>query len=214
LDLHFSAIRDLEIRLAECAPLDGGTVDAINAIDGDHQNGDRVVEVAELHIDVIALGLSCGYTHAVTLQIGNGNDGTRYRWNGEQFPSYHWISHRIFSDGADGDPIPDATNTDPATGEDWSTCTPIKGSSENPAMNPFTARFDGEACEPVLYQDWDREEDPSIVPGAIIPPIVSPAPPLPTRPEGAPFELCYEVNVLRFGGEDAMPVFGTESALL
>jgi len=108
LDLHFSAIRDLEIRLAECAPLDGGTVDAINAIDGDHQNGDRVVEVAELHIDVIALALSCGYTHAVTLQIGNGNDGTRYRWEGEQFPSYHWISHRIFSDGSDGDPIPDA----------------------------------------------------------------------------------------------------------
>jgi len=113
-----------------------------------------------------------------------------------------------------GDPIPDATNTDPATGEDWSTCTPIKGSSENPAMNPFTARFDGEACEPVLYQDWDREEDPSIVPGAVIPPIVSPAPPLPPRPEGAPFELCYEVNVLRFGGEDATSVFGTESALL
>ena len=108
LDLHFSAIRDLEIRLAECSPLPGSTEDAINAIDGDHQNGDRVVEVAELHIDVIALALSCGYTHAVTLQIGNGNDSTRYRWQGEQFPSYHWISHRIFADGSDGDPIPDA----------------------------------------------------------------------------------------------------------
>jgi hypothetical protein len=108
LDLHFSAIRDLEIQLAECSPLDGATVDAIEAIDGDHQNGDRVVEVAELHIDVIALAISCGYTHAVTLQIGNGNDATRYWWQGEQFPSYHWISHRIFSDGSDGDPIPDA----------------------------------------------------------------------------------------------------------
>ena len=108
LDLHFSSIRDLEIRLAECAPLDASTVDAINGIDGDHQNGDRVVEVAELHIDVIALAISCGYTHAVTLQIGNGNDATRYFWQGEQLPSYHWISHRIFSDGADGDPIPDA----------------------------------------------------------------------------------------------------------
>jgi BMFP domain-containing protein YqiC len=108
LDLHFTAIRDLEIRLAECAPLDPSTVSAIDAIDGDHQNGDRIVEVAELHIDVIALALSCGYTHAVTLQIGNGNDGTRYWWQGEQFPSYHWISHRIFADGSDGDPIPDA----------------------------------------------------------------------------------------------------------
>lgn len=108
LDLHFTAIRDLEIRLAECAPLEPATVSAIDAIDGDHQNGDRVVEVAELHIDVIALALSCGYTHSATLQIGNGNDSTRYWWQGEQFPSYHWISHRIFADGSDGDPIPDA----------------------------------------------------------------------------------------------------------
>lgn len=108
LDLHFSAIRDLEIRLSECSPLDGPTVNAINAIDGDHQNGDRIVEVAELHIDVIALALSCGYTHAATLQVGNGNDSTRYYWQGEQFPSYHWISHRIFADGSQGDPIPDA----------------------------------------------------------------------------------------------------------
>ncbi|MGB5194980.1 MAG: DUF1552 domain-containing protein [Polyangiales bacterium] len=108
LDLHFTAIRDLEIRLAECTPLDASTVAAINALDGQHQDGNRIVEVAELHIDVIALALSCGYTRAATLQIGNGNDGTRYWWEGEQFPSYHWISHRIFADGSEGDPIPDA----------------------------------------------------------------------------------------------------------
>lgn len=108
LDLHFTSIRDLEIRLAECAPLPPATVSAIEAIDGDHQDGNRVVEVAELHIDVIALALSCEYTHAVTLQVGTGNDSTRYWWEGEQFPSYHWISHRIFADGSEGDPIPDA----------------------------------------------------------------------------------------------------------
>lgn len=108
LDLHFTSIRDLEIRLAECAPLDAPTESAIEAIDGQHQDGNRIVEVAELHIDVIALALSCGYTHAATLQIGNGNDATRYWWEGEQFPSYHWISHRIFADGSEGDPIPDA----------------------------------------------------------------------------------------------------------
>ncbi len=108
LDLHFTAIRDLEIRLAECSPLAPGTVSAIEEISGQHEDGDRIVEAAELHIDVIALAISCGYTHAATLQVGNGNDGTRYWWQGEQFPSYHWISHRIFSDGAEGDPIPDA----------------------------------------------------------------------------------------------------------
>jgi hypothetical protein len=51
LDLHFSSIRDLEIRLAECAPLPPATVSAIDSLDGDHQNGDRVVEAAELHIE-------------------------------------------------------------------------------------------------------------------------------------------------------------------
>ena len=108
LDLHFTAIRDLEIRLAECSPLEPATVSAIEAMDGNHQDGNRVVEAAELHIDVIALALSCGYTHAVTLQVGTGNDSTRYWWEGEQLPSYHWISHRIFADGSEGDPIPDA----------------------------------------------------------------------------------------------------------
>ena len=32
-----------------------------------------------------------------------------------------------------------------------------------------------------------------------IPPVVSPAPPVPPGEVEAPFELCYEVNVLRFG---------------
>lgn len=108
LDLHFTSIRDLEVRLAECTPLPPATANAIEGIDGNHQDGDRVVEAAELHIEVIALAISCGYTHAVTLQVGTGNDSTRYRWQGEQFPSYHWISHRIFADGSEGDPIPDA----------------------------------------------------------------------------------------------------------
>ena len=110
-----------------------------------------------------------------------------------------------------GDPIPDGTNTNPATGEDWSTCTPIKASTQNSAINPFTSRFDGEACEEVSLRVWDREESPTVEGGNIIPPIVSPAPPGTAPPGETPFELCYEVNVLRFGD---VSVFGTESDLL
>jgi hypothetical protein len=77
---------------------------------------------------------------------------------------------------------------------------------------PFTGSFDGQACEIAFYENWDREEFPSI-PGepGTRPPIVSPAPPGPAPgPDIAPFELCYEVNVLRFGA----PVFENESDLL
>lgn len=110
-----------------------------------------------------------------------------------------------------GDPIPDATNTTPPTGEDWSTCTPIKDSELNDPVNPFTTLFDGEACEEVTLRVWDREESPTVQGGAIIPPIVSPAPPGSAPPGETPFELCYEVNVLRFGETS---IFGTESDLL
>jgi hypothetical protein len=110
-----------------------------------------------------------------------------------------------------GDDIPDATNTDPATGEDWSTCTPIKDSTDNSAKPPFTSLFDGSACEEVTLRTWDREESPTVEGGEVIPPIVSPAPPGTAPPGEAAFELCYEVNIMRFGEES---VFGTTSDLL
>lgn len=60
---------------------------------------------------------------------------------------------------------------------------------------PFTAAWaGGEACEPVAFQFWDREEAPSNP--VIQPPIISPPPPNP--PGAGPFTLCYEANVIRF----------------
>jgi hypothetical protein len=75
------------------------------------------------------------------------------------------------------------------------------------ARPPFTEIFDGGACEEVELVTYDRNErtyvDPE-TPGR--PPVVSPAPP-PGKP-GDPvvFELCNEVNVLRFGSR---PIFDT-----
>jgi len=94
----------------------------------------------------------------------------------------------------------------------WEQCEYIKTVVDNDAFPPFTTTFDGEACEVVSYENWDREESPSTpgTPGST-PPIVSPAPPGGSRPGSEDFVLCYEVNVLRFGDED---VFGTTSDLL
>jgi hypothetical protein len=42
------------------------------------------------------------------LQIGEGNDQTQYFLRGTKSPRFHWISHRIDSDGSDGTPFSDA----------------------------------------------------------------------------------------------------------
>jgi hypothetical protein len=105
LDLHFSAIRDLEITMGCNLPamremeLDG--VDPLS--EGNYQL------VTQMHMDVIAIALTCGYTRSATLQMGNGNDGTQHSISGVNggaaLPRYHQISHRIYSDGSEGDPI-------------------------------------------------------------------------------------------------------------
>ncbi len=70
-----------------------------------------------------------------------------------------------------------------------------------PPVDPFTSVFDGEACEEVQFQFWDREEAPSNP--IIVGPIPSPPPPGP--PGAEPFELCFEANVIRFADGDSAP---------
>jgi len=98
LEDHFQAIRDLEVKISMgCAPTPLEDFD-----DGD------VDQVVRTHIDLIALAMACGKSHAATLCVGNGNDQTQYTIDGMQFERYHHISHRVRSDGSDGEPIPDA----------------------------------------------------------------------------------------------------------
>ncbi len=108
LDLHFTSIRDLEVTMA-CKLPDAQLV-AMEAMSPNVANPTYIVEVAKMQCDIIALALACGSTRAVTLQIGDGNDGTEFTIGGVKYPRFHQISHRIFSDGADGDPIPNAVD--------------------------------------------------------------------------------------------------------
>jgi hypothetical protein len=59
-------------------------------------------------LELAALAFACDATRTGTLQIGTGNDGTRYYVNGVLQNTYHRISHRIDSDGSEGTPIPNA----------------------------------------------------------------------------------------------------------
>jgi hypothetical protein len=100
---------------------------------------------------------------------------------------------------------------DPDEYPDWTLCSYVEIDVLG-VQAPFTSIFDGEACEIVRYDNWNREESPSVpgTPGST-PPIVSPAPPGGTPGETTPFELCYEVNVLRFGEGS---IFGTDEDIV
>lgn len=98
LDAHFQAIRDLEVKMAMgCQVAPPGQIDSNNL--------DLVVQT---HLDVIAMAMACGKSHAASLCIGNGNDQTQYIVDGVKLDRYHHISHRVRSDGSAGEAIPDA----------------------------------------------------------------------------------------------------------
>ena len=107
LDLHFESVRDFELlacRLSE------DEEQAMASVTGQGVLDTNRLLVARMHMDLIALCFACDYARSATLQIGDGNDGTRYTIDGEVQPSFHWISHRIMSDSSDGDPIPGAVD--------------------------------------------------------------------------------------------------------
>jgi hypothetical protein len=105
LDLHLSAIRDVEVKMACVLPdMRQRELDGIDPVDGTNY-----VTVTQMHIDLVALSFACDYSRVATLQMGQGNDATQFSiagfMNGMTLPRYHQISHRIYSDGSSGDPI-------------------------------------------------------------------------------------------------------------
>lgn len=106
LDLHFSAIRDLEVMIS--AKLPDTEITAMEKMSPNAANPDYIVDIARMQASIIALAAASGMCRAATLQIGDGNDGTEFTIGGVRYPRFHQISHRIFSDGSAGDPIPDA----------------------------------------------------------------------------------------------------------
>jgi hypothetical protein len=113
LDLHFTTIRDIETTMTEmgvaCSGdrLDLAAIEAMNSGDAFRQNG-QIEEVAKLQMELVALAFACNANRVATLQVGDGTDGTRYTVNGTLTERFHWVSHRIQSDGSSGAAIPQA----------------------------------------------------------------------------------------------------------
>ncbi len=86
----------------------------------------------------------------------------------------------------------------------WEQCT-FLSYEEFDAYPPFTETFDGTACEEAVLKTWDRDERTfSEERSGTRPPVVSPSLPGDCDPEiqfceDVHFQLCYEVNVMRFG---------------
>jgi hypothetical protein len=106
LDLHFSSIRDLEVAMSCKMP--STELANLEKVSAEFMNGDRLVDIAKLQLDIAALAASCGMMKVATLQIGDGNDNTVYTVNGVRYPSYHFVSHRVESAGDTGPAIPGA----------------------------------------------------------------------------------------------------------
>jgi hypothetical protein len=102
LELHRDSIRDFE-RLSCLLAAD--EEQAMADLAGQGTLNDNRMTVARMHMDLIALAFLCDFARAATLQIGDGNDATEYTVDGQRLPSFHQVSHRIYGDGDEGDPI-------------------------------------------------------------------------------------------------------------
>ncbi len=106
LDLHLTSVRDMEINMSTTLAL----VDeaAMQEVDGQHTQDENFEAVVYMQLDLIAFAFASDRVRTASLQVGGCNNHTRYMVNGELAPEYHFISHRVMSDGSDGDEIPDA----------------------------------------------------------------------------------------------------------
>lgn len=107
LDLHFSAIRDLERAMCRLpASAERQLLDAARYVDS--SSGEDVMRLVRMHMDVAVLAVACGYTRAVAIQVGNGNDGTTCYTDpesGKRMENYHYVSHRRRSHDGSGEII-------------------------------------------------------------------------------------------------------------
>jgi hypothetical protein len=108
LDGHFTAIREIEVKLqGTLAPEVVSKVKDV-ATDAKYNSATYVEDTWTVQLQLAAFAVASGYTKVAVLKMGNRTDN--YRWNNPGFPvhPFHHISHRIESGGASGPAIPTA----------------------------------------------------------------------------------------------------------
>jgi hypothetical protein len=108
LDLHLSAVRELEVALS--CRLDEDALQRLQTGSSVFESTDHedIITNTELHAEIAALAVACGHTRSVCIQVGEGNSGSlRFRDpdTGALMNNYHFISHRVTSDADVGQTI-------------------------------------------------------------------------------------------------------------
>lgn len=103
---HFDFIRDTEMRMT--CELPAEEIAAMDSVRENLNANDERVNIMHMMMDLTALAFSCDQNRSAVLQMGAGNDSTRFYVDGIQQNTYHRISHRIDDDGSNGPPIPNA----------------------------------------------------------------------------------------------------------
>jgi hypothetical protein len=110
LDMHLTSVRDMERNMTgTLGPMPVGLdTAAMQAVSGSHTTDDNMEKVVRMQLDLMAFAFATDRARTSTLQVGGCNDHTKYTINGVQAPPFHFISHRVMSDGGSGQAIPNA----------------------------------------------------------------------------------------------------------
>lgn len=109
LDAHFTAIREVEVRLASTgvACTDSGIEQLAEQYRGNPElaeSEENYPAIADLQVDIYALALACDVTRVATLHFDRGSGGPTFRWDGMSHEyNHHKLSHGKVSDECFGD---------------------------------------------------------------------------------------------------------------
>jgi hypothetical protein len=103
LDQHFSAIRDLELRMVGMGPAVPAISDAsiadMKAIDPKPYDMVNHEKLIELHMQLMVFGIASGFSRVALLRVGDREDDHQFTIDGKKFV-YHTASHRAVVNGA------------------------------------------------------------------------------------------------------------------
>jgi hypothetical protein len=108
LDGHFTAIREIEVKLQGTLAPEVVAKVKDQAVGAKYNSAMYVEDTWTVQLQLMAFGVASGYTKVAVLKMGNRTDNYRWTFPGLPEHPFHHISHRIESGGASGPPIPTA----------------------------------------------------------------------------------------------------------
>ena len=105
LDLHLTSVRETEVAVGCLLTKQAADTLAAESRNFARLQHDHIIATTRAHLRVAALAVSCGYTRAATVQVGSGNSSSlqfAHPETGELLNNYHFISHRVESNGGNG----------------------------------------------------------------------------------------------------------------